>query len=457
MQMHTPTLFVCDNDTAFINALSKQAVGLEVISTTSQADAQQRIADPSKRYSVIALNASMCQPYAIPLIRFCKMHRPATPICLLGDSAASLPAKEEMEAIHVQQAVLKPIDPSDLIQSLFPAAIFDPQKALALGSENKPGEETEVEDSGMHAIAAESFLCGKKSFFDVYVMLHANKYVMILKAGDDFDFERVSSYLKKGVKYFYLRKEAQRYFLHYCDKLTEALLKSDKVEIKAKQNQVQNFGRETLEFLKKSGVSEVTLASASRFGNFAHSLVKQLDPQNAAIKEFLGNLQACEHGTGTSLILALMLDALNYRDEKVLNVVAMGGFLHDIALGWLPEGIKEYDLEKLTPEQMNEYHKHPAQGAEILKNVRHINPLLPQVVLQHHERRDRKGFPSKLGPGQISPISEMIGIAESFHLLTQKKLVMPEFDPLKEMRLHHYDRFSLNIVTGFKKALGIKE
>lgn len=455
--MDTPAFFICDSDTAFLTALhERESPSLRIVSARNRVDAQLRLADHSQRYSAIAINANVCEPYSLPLIRFCKMHRPATPICLMGDTPESLPGPEELKAVHVQQTAVKPVAPAELISQIFPSALFDKNKLLALAStEAKPGEEALHEDNGMHAISAESFLCGKKSFFDVYVQLRPGKYVMILKAGDDFDFERVATYLRKGVKSFFIKKEAQQYFLQYCDKLTEALLKSEKIGAKAKQDQVQNYGRETLELLKNCGVSEMNLASARRFGGFAHTLVRQVEKQNDAIQNFLSSAAHCDHGTGTAMILALMLDAMEYRDEKVVSVVAMGGLLHDIGLLWLPEKWTEADADQFSETDRARYEEHPAQGAEILTKIPNINPLLPQVVLQHHERRDRKGFPAKLGPGFISPVSEMIGLADTFQNL-MVKAKKENFDPLRELRSQHYDKFSLNIVEGFKKAMNLK-
>jgi HD-GYP domain-containing protein (c-di-GMP phosphodiesterase class II) len=105
-------------------------------------------------------------------------------------------------------------------------------------------------------------------------------------------------------------------------------------------------------------------------------------------------------------------------------------------------------LEDLSPQQRREYEKHPELGGELLASLPAMNPLIPHVIFQHHERKDRSGFPGKIGSGQISPVSELIGISELFHDL----LGQTEGDPLARMEADYWSGFSPATIAGFRRA-----
>jgi HD-GYP domain-containing protein (c-di-GMP phosphodiesterase class II) len=86
-----------------------------------------------------------------------------------------------------------------------------------------------------------------------------------------------------------------------------------------------------------------------------------------------------------------------------------------------------------------------------------VNPLVAQIVRQHHERRDRRGYPGKLGPGAITPVAEIVGIADSFQEFAARNKSDPDFHPLREMEKSQFDRFSLPIVEAFQKAFLLKK
>lgn len=425
---------------------------VEILTAETRLEAQQILANKQTFLAAICLNTDICEPFALPLVRFSKAYRPATPLFLLANSPEKSPEEKDAASMHIQRVIQKPLKKTELLNILFPYSYFELEKALNIASKDKTAvdETVSLNDGDMHAIAAKDFLCGTKSFFDVFVRLGNGKYVKLLKAGDSFDSERVKSYITKGVTHFFIKVEAQEFFLQYCDKLTESLLKNKEGFVGVKMAQVQNFGKETLEFLKSRGINEITLQSAGQFVRHANELVKQLNPVRYYIlKSFLNNMALCDHGTGTVMIVSMLCDKLDYKDEKILDVITLSAFLHDIGLLQMPAHFIDEDIDALKPEEVALFETHPTVGAELVRSIRMINPLIPQAIEQHHERRNRHGFPKKLGPGVISPVSELIGIADTFHQLIKRAEKNKDLDPLEEMRKIHFDQFSFPVIDAF--------
>ncbi|MGZ3731974.1 MAG: HD-GYP domain-containing protein, partial [Bdellovibrionota bacterium] len=385
----------------------------------------------------------------------CRAHRPATPVSLLSDDPHFPPAELDLAALHVQKVIHKPIDAIALAGLLIPTTVFELDKAIELSRKDQTdaGGTAALEDDEMHAIEAESFLCGSVSYFDVFVKLSDKKYIKILKAKDQFDVERVGSYLKKGVRHFYIRKEAQLFFLQFCDKLTEAILNKADIAPEIKQAQVQNLGRETSALLRSIGISETSVLSAVKFVEHSHKLTRSLDLKDAPkLAQFINQLKESDHCAGTSMIVSMLLEAFSFQDPEVISVISLGAFLHDVGLHMLPNNLGERDYVDLSDEEKAEFEKHPILGADLVSKVPMINPLVTQIVRQHHERRNRKGYPSKLGPGSIAPMAEIIGISDAFQELIARAVKNPDINPLAEMEQTQFDNFSFQTVEGFRKA-----
>lgn len=452
--MQKPRILIADADEAFLDVLKKDCSQLDLVSLTSQKAAQLAVADHKAQFSAICLNVNLCDPFALPLVRFVKNHRPSAPLFLMCDAAPSPLQKEELDSLHIQDIIEKPVKAEELFQRLIPGSYFNLAETLeiAKAETTKAGETKDAADESMHAIDAGSFLCGQKSFFDLYVKLGSGKFVMIVKAGDIFEPARVASYIAKGVREFFIRREAQLYYLQYCDKITEAILKNEKISTGTKVSQVMNLGGETYGYLKNAGISESTLVMAQSFVTQANYLVMKTGlGRLSEVQAFLKNADLSDHGASCVMITSMMVKSMGFVDEKVTGLIALGAFLHDVGMMSLPEELRKKRESELplTGEEQKEYERHPEIGAQILAKVPHMNPLVPQIALQHHERRTRKGFPNKLGSGAISNVAEMVGLADVFlHILKQDNGT----SPIERIRKEHSDDFSLKIIDAFLKA-----
>lgn len=447
-----PSVLIVDPDEEFLKAFDKENWGTVDVHTAAERKAAQlKIADRKVFFTALCVNATVCDPFAIPLVRFAKVHRPATPLYLLTEDDPAELRGGLVDELRVENLFVKPVKPKDLINNVFPYTLFEMEKIVDLARQDQTAADTTLnaEDAKMHAISAKDFLCGSKSFFDVFVRLASGKYLKLLKAGDQFDASRVKAYLQKGVTHFYMKKEAQEVYLQYCDKITEKLLAEVSVPMDIKVDQVMNFGKETMDYLQDRGFNEMTVQTAQQFVKHAGSLASQL--KSGVLDSFLNQIALANHGSGTLMILSLLMESLGYKDRKTTEVIALGGLFHDIGLMKMPEKFQDEQADDWTEAELAEFHRHPIVGEQILKDIRRINPLVPQVVLQHHERRTKNGFPHQLGPGAISPVSEMIGISETFNQLIRRAAQNPQLDPVKEMERNHFDSFSFPVMEAFQK------
>jgi len=105
--------------------------------------------------------------------------------------------------------------------------------------------------------------------------------------------------------------------------------------------------------------------------------------------------------------------------EKELELLHLGGMLHDIGKIAVPEAI----LDKkgaLTEEEYTIMKTHPMVGARILKPIHAYDKIVPMVT-QHHEQYDGNGYPCGLAGDDIFLGARILAVADVFDALVSDR------------------------------------
>ncbi len=92
--------------------------------------------------------------------------------------------------------------------------------------------------------------------------------------------------------------------------------------------------------------------------------------------------------------------------------------LHDVGkISVDPQLLRKFG--KLTDSEMAQLHAHAELAMRVLEEFDWLAPIVP-MVRHHHERYDGTGYPEGLGGDDIPIGARIIGVAETFDVLTQK-------------------------------------
>ncbi|HEV3339398.1 MAG TPA: HD domain-containing phosphohydrolase, partial [Pirellulales bacterium] len=80
------------------------------------------------------------------------------------------------------------------------------------------------------------------------------------------------------------------------------------------------------------------------------------------------------------------------REAKDLQVLGLGALLHDVGKMKIPAAVLNKPA-RLTSEEMELMRQHPVLGYEMIKGQ--VSPAAAQVVLNHHQRFDGRGYPAR--------------------------------------------------------------
>ena len=453
---------IVDSDINFLNTLKAhpKASVLPVLVTSDWKKAQLSLADSNQNFSAVFIDPKLKSGYAYSVIRFAHRFRPTTPIFLIHNGEETGLSKKDLHHLGVHDFVKKEEDVSIFFELPKSGATqFDPETALKLSKmiAEEVEEELVADHTAFVPILAQNFLAGSTSYFDIYVRLGSGRYLKILKLGDSFSHERLTNYLKKGVQFFYLRKEAQELYIGYCDRLSRAINGKAEISFGTKSKYTLNHGQEITSFMASNGVDSTYLSHADHFIKNAHQIVLESKKDNVYIDELLSHISAYEHGVGTTMIACILAQAMGMQSDNPVRIIGMAGLLHDVGLLQLPVELHGENEGAFTSAQLKLFQTHPILGAEILKGVKGVEPITVQAVLQHHERKNRSGFPHRIGMGSINKVAEIVGLADEFNQMVKKGKTATEFKPIEEMQKHLKHRFSQQAIDAFVSVFVKKE
>ena len=138
--------------------------------------------------------------------------------------------------------------------------------------------------------------------------------------------------------------------------------------------------------------------------------------------------------------------------KDLCNIIRIGGLLHDIGKIGLPEHVLTKP-GKLTEDEYELIKTHPTIGYEIIKHVASFNKNgILDIVLNHHERYDGKGYPTGLKGNQIPLVARIVAVADTFDAMTSKRVYRHELDleyTLNEIHKNKGTQFDPEIVDVF--------
>lgn len=156
-------------------------------------------------------------------------------------------------------------------------------------------------------------------------------------------------------------------------------------------------------------------------------------------------------------ILTLVFARFLGIDEKQMHELGMGALLHDVGEIRLPQEILHKPGE-LTPEEHATVQKHTAYGVAILGHTSGISEVVLDIVLHHHERINRSGYPEKLSGQEISLFAKIVGIIDVYDSLTSPTPYRNHISnnaALKTMYDWRGTLFDETLIEKFIKCLGV--
>jgi putative nucleotidyltransferase with HDIG domain len=157
------------------------------------------------------------------------------------------------------------------------------------------------------------------------------------------------------------------------------------------------------------------------------------------------------HSQRVGQIAKAIAEELGWSDDEI-ELIDWGGMLHDVG----KIGINDAVLNKpgkLEDEEYEAIKLHPVIGAQIVKDISFLEPVVP-YILEHHERFNGKGYPRGLTGDEISLKGRLLAVADVYDAMTTDRPYQKAFEPevaVKKILGNTNSDFDPNIVKAFER------
>lgn len=118
-----------------------------------------------------------------------------------------------------------------------------------------------------------------------------------------------------------------------------------------------------------------------------------------------------EHSLQVSTIATLISLKLGLTKKQVYDI-SVASLIHDLGLRYLVVRYEDQDINLLPAKDQEEYKKHPIYAYTAIKNETWLSDNAKEIVLNHHERKDKSGYP--LGTDLVSRMTQIVGVCDEF-------------------------------------------
>lgn len=188
----------------------------------------------------------------------------------------------------------------------------------------------------------------------------------------------------------------------------------------------------------------------------ADSIFRNPDAIVSLLRIKQADLYTFQHSVAVGTLLIGFCRALDI-DRKTIELVGLGGLMHDIGKMQVPNSILNKP-GKLTEAEFEIMKQHVRYGSLVLQKTPGISPIALSVAAEHHECYDGSGYPLGLKGDRISLYGQMASVVDVYDALTSSRIYHTGREPTEVLRKllewsgHH---FNVTLVHQFIRCIGI--
>jgi len=190
------------------------------------------------------------------------------------------------------------------------------------------------------------------------------------------------------------------------------------------------------------------IVSRPYFHNYSGSIRKLFD---LAVKIEEKDGYTSDHCDRIKKLATLVGEKMGLSPYEIY-VLNLAGFLHDVGKTQIPEHILNKP-SKLTDEEFEQMKLHTVYGRRLLEETGMPDlRIVGEVVEQHHERYDGKGYPRGLQGNQISKLAAIITVVDSYDAMTVDRVYQkgrPQEEAMREIERWSGTMYHPEIVRAF--------
>lgn len=464
------TVLIADPDPVFLEKVQNQfptKTNLRLITAPTGHDAQRSLEDPSLKYSGAIINLNLTKSSGLSVLRYIFQNKPAIPLYVIYDQECPL-RQEDLIRLGVNEAFRKPHGEDLAVELLSHLGLLseeiakstqaNPTKANLQLNNEIDGAKSQIPEKDFLQIRIEDCRFGPKLNFDIFIRLSKDHFIKLFPKHEEVSLDRIQNFSKKGITHLYIHKDDQIEFIDYIGNVAEATLQDKNASRISVSRALAGQADTVMKFIKKTGIHQEHIRFSTRFIDNIAKVTQEFDMTNGSfLKDFLDDIILYEHGISTAYVAAMLSKPMGLEFPKLVRSLGLAALFHDIGLSQSElyensPALAAEDVNRMNEEERTIYFSHPTVGAEMLRRIQGVDPVVVQAIAQHHERHNKSGFPNGIGRGQIHMISEVVGLSDQFCMLIAAAKMDPTIDPFKEIEKVTHDCYSARLTEAFSNV-----
>lgn len=396
------------HDLEFTSRIREEA-GNQALTTPSMLQALQWISDPEIPLSGIYLNPNTPQYSALHFLEITLMSRPATPVFLIdSENEIDIRSTHPFLTNSNVKGIFKGRE--SFREYLAPLGLaFDPDGPESL----PPRKSLERAHEGYLAIPVQDFE-GLHFFpYDVFVEDQSKNLRLLGARNSNIDASYLASLLARNPWLF----------------VSESSILEIRESIRRTRSEFHEIGnfpaawktaellfqaKDLLREFQKGGASDGFVEHTHLLLNDLHGLISNIN-STSKLSKLIEMAKECDRTLHCTILAIMMAKVMRMEHNSIVEILGLASFFQDISLFRSPYGdLSDAARETLAPEARAYYDQHPVLSADILSKGTTLPEVILQVVRQHHERRDRSGYPNAVGGMQLHPMSEILSLINAY-------------------------------------------
>ena len=254
---------------------------------------------------------------------------------------------------------------------------------------------------------------------DTYVKLEEEKFVLLYEKGHTFTNEEYSTATSKYEGHLHTKKIDYKMLSDWFYKKMEQYLQKQSSQIKSLKFISKNAVKVGYDLYKNFGLRQNVLDSANLYLDSTLNILTQRPELIDILNNFISkNNYLSQHSLLVAVISCSIAKKYLDASEFSTEALVLASYFHDITLEndelEIEYSTKSNLGEKLIDEKYLSFVNHPKKACQLIDGIEGVSPLVKQLIMEHHERPDAKGFPNKVDESGISKLSSVFIVSHAF-------------------------------------------
>lgn len=293
-----------------------------------------------------------------------------------------------------------------------------------------------------------------KLTFDLYISLKT-KYIKYVNSNDIIEKDRLDEMVERKIKQLFIHDKDELKYQEFLEESLSSIASKTDLTGASKADILSNV---TSSILRSAYDNSKSLFIFNLLQKAAVSLVKNITKSNEILRNFY--LMIDDIDTDKTFKVAIATASLSScfgeeygMSEEQMAHMSMAAMLSNIAEINYPSDkahLFQMTEEDMKEEEFEEYKNHPQISYEILKENKSVPPEVLELVSQHEERENDKGYPGLAL--QLKSEVKILGICNTFSILRIFKSMSAK-DSIEYITKNYEDHFDPNLIQKLRSAL----